>query len=328
MSNTLLGCRTSGEPKPQSASKLRRTASCPELSTHCDVERPQFEVGSLLRLRVIRETNWSSRTCTVNAELLRCFQPSTMSPVMLVRLHYSEEDLDRLLILKLYDRRFAMHIREDNQVEWLHKLEQEFRKFTFTPTYEAMWKNLKALYMADECVEDLEDFEDLNIVHKEAPFITCAIVCIWPRLVAYVQLPEYYLSKHSSRAWSESSVAGPGRNFGDASLSACHKWQDVCDRAIGIVNRMMKRDILNRDVNVRNTLIWKNELAKGFGVMLIDFGGCSFRKHRESSRDWRERQAWEDEEGKIGGTMRRFGWTSAVSLVRESRALGSISNRM
>lgn len=62
-------------------------------------------------------------------------------------------------------------------------------------------------------------------------------------------------------------------------------------------------DFCNKDCSTRNTVVHWDPIQKRWKCKLIDFGHCLIRRQGTSETDWREQQAWEDEEGNIGRDM-------------------------
>ena len=78
-------------------------------------------------------------------------------------------------------------------------------------------------------------------------------------------------------------------------------WQDICDKAIKIVNCISHRGILNEDVKTRNVIVRKK--GRGYDVVMIDFAQCRFRERDESEKEWKLAKQQQDEEGAIGYVM-------------------------
>ncbi|KAI9690112.1 MAG: hypothetical protein M1822_009073 [Bathelium mastoideum] len=82
-------------------------------------------------------------------------------------------------------------------------------------------------------------------------------------------------------------------------------WQQICEDAIQIINRIGDRHIRNEDVKTRSFIVRKDPQSEKFRVCMVDFGSCVLRKPDESDDEWREWKAMQDEEGAIGLVMQR-----------------------
>lgn len=80
-------------------------------------------------------------------------------------------------------------------------------------------------------------------------------------------------------------------------------WQQICEEAIQIVNRIGDRDIRNEDIKTRSFIVRKDPNTEQFKVFMIDFGACVLRRPDEDDDEWREWKAMQDEEGAIGMVM-------------------------
>ena len=79
-------------------------------------------------------------------------------------------------------------------------------------------------------------------------------------------------------------------------------WQYTVEEAVDIINPIMQHGIRNNDIHPRNALVFHSGFHNKYKVVMIDFGGCDLRT-TESEREWREAEAYEDQEGAIGRLM-------------------------
>ena len=77
-------------------------------------------------------------------------------------------------------------------------------------------------------------------------------------------------------------------------------WQEIIDDAVRIVDIVRGREILNKDSNVRNTMVRWDPIDNKYKVFLIDFSHCKAKHPTTSLHKWRKVQANEDEEGALG----------------------------
>jgi hypothetical protein len=258
---------------------------------------------------------------------------------MVVRVLTPTNDLEGDYVLKLYDKHFMTSSREDdNMPEWSSKVEQEFRKFTFSGEYPTHYTKLKRCWeICDSYDEDEDEWDEVYKETKEHLLcstmyeheLECYRRCKelqWrdvPGLLGTVELYDTYHSKHCPHPGdSRPGPPYPGIVTGlllqyipnafslrdlceaDPPLPAPKEaFQYIVEEAIRIINLIMSKDILNTDVQTRNTLVRWDPILHRWKVMIIDFGHCYFRDEDETERDWRESQANQDEEGAIGYVM-------------------------
>ena len=134
-----------------------------------------------------------------------------------------------------------------------------------------------------------------------------------PRFISSVRIPPSYHSKNC-RAQSANIKGIPGiliQYLPGFSLSALYKnecpplprshWQYVIDDGVRIIHYMTtKMAFHNADSCPRNTVVHWDPTTQRWKCKIIDFGHCEIRQEGTSDRDWRERQALQDEEGSIG----------------------------
>ncbi|KAJ5255425.1 hypothetical protein N7497_007089 [Penicillium chrysogenum] len=91
-------------------------------------------------------------------------------------------------------------------------------------------------------------------------------------------------------------------------------WQPIVDKAIEIVNEIMRHGVLNDDTNVRCFIVQPDpandpdldsDSEYKFKLAMIDFGHTRFRRQYLPGEDWRWWEAQNDAEGAIGLIMHR-----------------------
>ncbi|KAJ6187573.1 hypothetical protein N7519_002481 [Penicillium mononematosum] len=91
-------------------------------------------------------------------------------------------------------------------------------------------------------------------------------------------------------------------------------WQPIVDKAIEIVNEIMRHGVLNDDTNVRCFIVQPDpandpdldlDSEYKFKLTMIDFGHTEFRRQYLPGEDWRWWEAQNDAEGAIGSIMHR-----------------------
>lgn len=67
---------------------------------------------------------------TEDANIIKVFEPFTLSSVVFIRMACSTLELEGNMILKLFDRRFATQLREDKKIRpWTPNRETEYHRF-------------------------------------------------------------------------------------------------------------------------------------------------------------------------------------------------------
>ncbi|KAF2811442.1 uncharacterized protein BDZ99DRAFT_497205 [Mytilinidion resinicola] len=328
---------------PPTTPPLRRVASCPdfirEYSTATVFENTEdqwpYIVGNFISLRIRSGLVPEQKDHTVKAEILKCFLPFTMSPVLLVRLHYPALDLKGEFILKLYDRHFSCDFRgQSRDPYWDPELEHKYQQYVLNDR-DAASKLLKrmegfeSLWPGDEDFEDGEEWDAAqnelyyqNVIRRlykqesEVYRRTRDMHGIdVPRCIATVELLEYNMSRCTSGTETSKFYDCPGillqyiKGFPLSDLyegdpgAPRETWQYICEDAIRIVNAMSAHNICNDDVNVRNSVVAWDPITERYKVRMIDFGHITFKMPGESDRDFREKRAHTDEEGAIGLIM-------------------------
>jgi len=137
-----------------------------------------------------------------------------------------------------------------------------------------------------------------------------------PRLIAEVEVPQFKVSTATCTVGSNTVFLHGVRGIlmqyikGFSMQQMYNKparpcpapqkyWQDIVDDGIRILETMRKREILNKDSNVRNTIVRWDPIDEKYKVFLIDFGHCKFKHPDTDLWNWRKWQALEDEEGAI-----------------------------
>ncbi|PVI02956.1 hypothetical protein DM02DRAFT_699754 [Periconia macrospinosa] len=258
------------------------------------------------------------------ATIMRVFEPFTMSCTMAVQLNCPFLNLEGEFILKLYDRRFATQLRQDEKAcPWDPNLEQEYQEFVDGGGASNFFKLCSYKLCSDEDWAVKERNNWTRAQHEAFLQYSCresyrTEAEVYDRLydIQGKDVPQLFarLSMPHSSNLSNEYIGPPGlllefiRGFPLADLAGhapSDDWQYICEDAIRIVNVIGDRGIRNGDVKPRNILVRKDADTQKFKVFLIDFGLCTFRKQNQDDRDWREWKALEDEEGAVGLVMER-----------------------
>ena len=327
--------------------QLKKAVSCCELSGHIDLQEPRYEVGNYLTLKLRLAASQSPTPFVTKAQILKCFLPFTQSQVMLVRLSEPARDLDGEYVVKLYNRRYMSSSRQHKKSpEWSPTLEKDYRLYTvqrsylkwtsstnsspktspgtsptssFTSSMTNSTSSTASEHMQNEeeyqeqCADmyqtELEVYNRLQDIQGEDV----------PRLIAQVEVPEYYpfkidITSHSGSNADLYKHSTPGillQHIANAFTLADlynpdvpprpprEAFQYLGDEAISIIDKIRSRGILNTDVAPRNSLVCWSGFCRRWKVFLMDFGHC-FLREDESDKEWRGQQFEEDEEGAMG----------------------------
>ncbi|KAI2673687.1 hypothetical protein CBS147355_7446 [Penicillium roqueforti] len=88
-----------------------------------------YAVGNVIKIHLKTPDGLEA---TADANIIKVFEPFTLSSVMLIRMACSSLRMEGGMILKLFDRRFAAQLREDEKIgPWIPDTETEYRQFIF-----------------------------------------------------------------------------------------------------------------------------------------------------------------------------------------------------
>jgi len=288
--------------------------------------RCPYVVGAQLKLHVSTPQDISH---VVYMTITEVFHPFTVSPVMKVRLDYdklaaplslgssSDGNLPREMVLKLFDRRFALNYREDYHLKPLtFELEAQYAAYVASGAAPVDLPSLLAVREA--LYENKEDAPPELLEHRVAltvePFFEseCAAYDRLSELQGRC-IPTFYGTPRFCDDMDapniDRSVRGillefiPGKQLSsidpslvdkDRILSSC--WQ--------ILDSYSDIGVLNWDVRLGNFIVKPDG-----SVVMIDLAQTRVRGEAESDEDWRRAKRLEDEEGAVGCiAWSRFGW--------------------
>lgn len=258
---------------------------------------------------------------TAEATILKVFEPFTLSCVMVVRLSCSELASNGEMVLKIFDRRFASQLREDQEASpWTPDVEKEYHQFaieggasSFTAKLnsndetvaqqgdtrndsqtEAFLQHL----MSESYDTEVEVYNTLKDIQGEDI----------PQLFANITTP---IASDTQVSTASRYIDPPGillqyiTGFELADITDCAPkecWQSIGEEAMRVVNVIGGQGILNEDVKRRNFIVQKQE-EDVYKVFMIDFALCLFRHEFEDDAEWDEWKALQDEEGAVGYVM-------------------------
>ena len=249
-----------------------------------------------------------------------------MSCVVIVRLDHSQ--LRGPYALKLYDRRHASGLREDEELPWTAEIESAYQDFVADGLAEPFFRMCESKYKEDEFWASDGPCDGWSEGQKEAYLQYLCWRTYDTERHAYCLLQDLQ-GTHVPRVYDHPYVQAfsrsksvtfnkyldspgllleyvPGYALTDlADRAPKADWQSICEEAIHIVHLVGKRGVINRDVKTRNIMVHRKEGSKRYRVVMLDFGLCYFRSQAKDDTEFREWQADQDEEGAVGKVMWR-----------------------
>jgi len=254
----------------------------------------------------------------IRAIVNHVIQPFTYSSVMTVTLEGRSEIR---AILKLFDRRSMAPMRKEfGYPEWNLSSEAKYWEFVqsggaskFTSwlydgnseEYDSdKWDTAqRETYLNDECYEL---FKNEVTAYDAMKDIQGRYI---PQLLAEVTINSHPVSVSDSQYFFE--VPGVLLKYIDGfPLSSIEEnvsrvsWQQICEKAVQVVNIVCDHNILNKDVRPDNMIVRADEGSNhDYEVFMIDFAFSRLRESNESDDEWRKAKWSQDEEGTIGYVM-------------------------
>jgi len=323
-----------------SHTKSEATQQCTGTSTFPSHEYESIRAGEFAEVGAFYPSKKTSQVLT--AEIIKCFEPFTMAPAMLVRLYHPRYNDQRTYVLKVFDRRFSTQLREQHEIgHYTYRLDTDYHVFSFSQAHHDKYSELTTNRWEIPTIDDDATKEELD---DEVP--PAMIDETWvqyfcdrmratekefyrrlediqgrgiPRYIADVELPLFNASAntypHGSSSLLLHNVRGilieyiKGFSLGDMDEEPCpaprSSWQHIGEDATRVVGIIRNREILNNDSNVRNSVVRLDPIDNKYHAYIIDFGHCDFKPPTMSIQAWRKQQAHQDEEGAIGCVLQR-----------------------
>lgn len=290
----------------------------------------KYEVSQVLTLNIVPNPLSSSSELRVRVSQLH--EPWTLSCGMIVEILESDcQDIQSpstsatTAFLKLFDRRYASQLRQDNGIiPWTKGIEDAYLEFIQSSRAEEFLqklchdKNFKELTEEEWDAAENEAF----LAHELLGLFTAETATYAklhnhqkksiPGLFAPITLNITSLGADSSADMSVELYQVKGvllEYLPGFSLSTLEKhaprscWQNIVDQAIAVVHILDDNSILNADVRPDNFMVVPSGDA-GYQVFMIDFGQCKFRGTDESDLEWGRKKWIQDEEGAVGYVMK------------------------
>ncbi|WEW55966.1 hypothetical protein PRK78_001401 [Emydomyces testavorans] len=228
-------------------------------------------------------------------------------------------------VLKLYDRRFATQLRQDEEASpWNLQIESDYCEFVRNGRAPEFFDLCTAKFCEDEDWA-YEQREKWNKAQHEAYLQYLCRRTYNIEKVAYDKLRDIQ-GKHVPRLFARILLQPSGPALANEYLdcpgilleyiqgfpltnlagNASKKdFQYVCEDAIRVVHLIGDRGIINKDTKTRSFIVREDPVTKKFKVFMTDFGLCAFRCQAKDDREFNEWQADQDEEGAVGRVMER-----------------------
>lgn len=283
--------------------------------THTHYFRCPYTVGNVIKIHLKTPDELEA---TEDAKIIKVFEPFTLSCVVLIQMTCSTLKLEGNMVLKLYDRRFAAQLREDEKIRpWTQDREMEYHRFILggratkfisqlnngeTPGCSTWSAAMEETYLHDQMSDyynaEVQAYNHMKgIQETDVPQLLASAVMCAPapcqRSSEYVDIPGILLQHIEGFPLPDIAEHTPRES-----------WQAICEDAIRIVHTISDLGILNEDVNIRSFIV-RGNLKDGFKMVMIDFGLCKFRQDFEGVHEWEQWKANQDEEGAVGYVMQK-----------------------
>ncbi|KAF5611152.1 uncharacterized protein FTJAE_14225 [Fusarium tjaetaba] len=287
-----------------------------------------YRIGKAIHLKICTS---NQKQTELHVEIKQQKRPWTLSCGMSVELQDASdsETISETLrnqseaFLKMFDRRFAEQIRQDNGIDtWSADIEQKFLTALASGKAEEFLCKLQTMPNFQRDTED-----DWDAAENEVYLAAKLRKCFTSEIATYNHLREYQgkviprflasvvldmLSSNAALTTQQQELYKqqgillqylPGFSLSTLADNAPESsWQAIVDQAIQIVHVLGDHDILNADVRPDNFIVVPKDDT--YQVFMIDFGQCRFRREDESDAEWGRAKWRQDEEGAVGYVMK------------------------
>ncbi|KAJ5928364.1 hypothetical protein N7466_007320 [Penicillium verhagenii] len=247
-----------------------------------------YTVGNVIKIHLKTADGLEA---TEDANIIKAFEPFTLSSVVLIRMTCSTLGLQGNMILKLFDRRFATQLREDEKIRpWTLDTEMEYHQFILdggasdfvtqindgeTPEGSTWSAAMDETYLHDHMSDlyktEVQAYSYLKEIQgTDIPQLLASTIMPVSRPVQlrseYIDIPGILLQYIEGFPLTDIAKYTPRES-----------WQAICEDAIRIVNLIGDLGILDEDVKTRSFIV-RGNLKDGFEVIMIDFALCEFRQ--------------------------------------------------
>ncbi|KIK55534.1 hypothetical protein GYMLUDRAFT_47757 [Collybiopsis luxurians FD-317 M1] len=270
----------------------------------------------------------------VKVRVLEVFEPITISPVLKVALATEplSTDLPPVLVLKVYDRRYAKDLRAFYDIpDPSAETEEAFR------TWASSGPGSQRTLDEWERKRRADDELDIEPSTEETEAYLAALLAsyhenevhIYERMVSMQgnEIPRFFgrtrfiieTDKAQSDEITDAEVPGilveyvEGTRLDNLSIDALSP--ALCQKCVDIVLAFGDRGVLNRDVRLENFIVPSSPEVSTSGseirrdVVMIDFAQARLRGEDEDDERWKGEKWSTDEEGAIGYVLqKKCGW--------------------
>jgi hypothetical protein len=249
----------------------------------------------------------------VSLTVKHIFNPSTMSVVAVVASSSGQVQLPPLMVLKLFDRRFAEGLRVAYDTgAWTPGKEHDFRAFI---SQEKNKPRISVEPESDSWHDPAENPAAWSDGRREAYLEeVCRSICAM-ELAAYRQLerlqgtvvPKLYgtvrcdLLGGTVDGFLLEYLGEEAFTLDNIPMTLGHKEvQEIGDAAVKAVGVVGDQGVLNCDLHLGNVMVVPGQVPR---VVMIDFGLVRLRRVGESDEHWRKCRRFWDREGKLGYSL-------------------------
>ncbi|KAK3940582.1 hypothetical protein QBC46DRAFT_434436 [Diplogelasinospora grovesii] len=264
------------------------------------LSRHQCAQGATLSLIVEGEGD-NVPASTLQAKVVKLVEPQTMSVVMQVTLEMGSE-CGVNAILKLYDRRFAMQLRAEEEAgRWTISTETIYRKYVIQGKAEKLFRELNDRDEEEESANSDDDAEEtldsaMKTGRKEGYLQHCCKKLYRNEVRAYGMLGE--LQGKTIQGILIEYIDGFKLSEVQSRAPRC-TWQAICEGAIRAVRLVGEHNILNRDIRPDNFIVRATPDEGAYEVFQIDFGFSELK----NNNPWKR---WRDDEESFGLVMEKL----------------------
>lgn len=260
---------------------------------------------------------------TIDARIIKVFEPFTCSSTMVVRPVCPTTVWEGDMVLKLFDRRFAKGLRENDEISpWTPDIEQNYHQFILDGGAAKLVAELTAdrdlpgrnSHMWNSSEEETYLHDYMQGLYETEIQVYDTLTDMQgndiPRLFSCVTMPSFSPTQNNLVS---DYIDIPGillqyvEGFPLTDIALCaprDSWQSICEDAIRIVHLVGDRGILNEDVKTRSFVV-QSRPGNRFHVFMIDFALCNFREEYPDEIEWEKCKARQDEEGAVGFVMQK-----------------------
>lgn len=271
-----------------------------------------YAVGDIVTLALDEVFSENVGSGVVDVEVLKLFQPITVSPVMLVRLR-DNDAYETPMVLKLFDRRCTPTGRyvskDDNGTEdWNEEIEADYVEFVESgqvASFNSVSYSQRHLageprsYACDEEVlrNNVNEFfrSELNAYKALQPMQQNGSI---PKVFASIKHPSHLTGKEVQKYFNIPGllmeyIPGPKLDKMFDSVPKEH-WEKLAHHATHILHSMFEHGVMNVDARPDQVIVRCID-QHTYKPTMIDFGECVIRNHCASEQMYLSQNRWDIE---------------------------------